>query len=155
MGKRETGGDGQDPALGHRIARIDAEVEKSLVHLGPVGIDAGEIDGKIKNDVHRPRESLFEHLPEFRCDLVDVDRFERRISFARECEDLAHQGGAALRRFLNCGGAAGKFGRIAGHLGQERGVAHDDAEDVVEVVRNPAGKRADGLEFLRLEKLLL
>ncbi len=47
------------------------------------------------------------------------------------------------RRFI-------KFGRA-----EERCVAVDDGENVVEVVRDAAGELADGLHFLRLAELLL
>ena len=38
---------------------------------------------------------------------------------------------------------------------QQRGVAVNDGENVVEIVRDAAGELADGLHFLRLAQLLL
>jgi hypothetical protein len=45
--------------------------------------------------------------------------------------------------------------RVQRRQGQQRGMAEDDREDVVEIMRHAAGQLADGLHFLRLAQLLL
>ena len=73
---------------------------------------------------------------------------------AAEGEQLARQPGGALGglRDLLRGTRAGVV--QIGHR-QQRCVAVDDGEDVVEIVRDAAGELADGLHFLRLAQLFL
>ena len=69
---------------------------------------------------------------------------------AAEGQQLAGERGGALRGHQNLfrGGAVGIVGRlvVANHLG----VAFDDGQQVIEVVRDAAGELSDRLQFLRL-----
>ena len=69
---------------------------------------------------------------------------------AAESEYLLHQPGRALRRHLNRRQALVYRLPVSKRLPRQHDVAEDRAEDVVEVVRDPAGQRADRLHFLRL-----
>ena len=55
---------------------------------------------------------------------------------------------------ISCAGPA-QAGIGTEALEQELGVAGDDHQEVVEVVRDAAGEAADGFHFLRLAELLL
>ena len=82
---------------------------------------------------------------------LHVDRYALAGAAPREGEDALHQrfGTLARRRGRRRGGgAAACLGRFAlRHVA----VAEDRGEDVVEVVRDAAGERADRFELLRLQ----
>ena len=74
---------------------------------------------------------------------------------AAEGQELACERGAAIRRGEHA------FDLLASGVGvihaseQKLGVAHDDAQQVVEVVGHSSGKQPDGLHFLAMKDLFL
>ena len=74
---------------------------------------------------------------------------------AAESEDALDQQLRALRGMQHVVEVAPQIGVSRGVLGGELAVPQDGAEDVVEVVGDAAGERADRLHFLRLAQLRL
>ncbi len=95
-----------------------------------------------------------EHVGHVADDFVHVQALGLDDLAAAEGEQLAGQPGRALGGLRDL--LRGTRGRVIqlGHR-QQRGVAVNDGEDVVEIVRDAAGKLADGLHFLRLAQLFL
>lgn len=100
---------------------------------------------------------LAEHVAEHCVGFVDQDVDVHGAGLERlpagEGEQAPRQAGAALRSLNDQGGRLGHR-RLRFEVSvQQVGVADDDGQDVVEVVRYAAGQLADSLELLRLEQL--
>ncbi|KAF1854083.1 hypothetical protein Lal_00005300 [Lupinus albus] len=148
-------GDVEPSALRHGIARVDGKVDQRILQLGLVddgpavpplfrhadGNGAGE--GPAQQNRHVAQQT------------AQFDGFRLQRLLAGEGEQAAGDVGAA---------AAGALGRL--QIGVEplhrrvavarrRQVADDDRQQIVEVVRQPAGQLADRLQPLRLHQLAL
>ena len=97
-------------------------------------------------------EEPLEHSANVRDDYVDVETRRQQHLLPAEGEQLPRQ----------CGGATGRLNdlfsvtsqRTGGKtVPQKLGVSADDRQQVVEVVRNPAGEQADRFHLLRLSDL--
>ena len=95
-----------------------------------------------------------QHVGHVADDFIHVQSLGLDELAAAEGEQLPRQAGGALGGLGDLlRGARRRFLQSGRH--QQRGVAVNDGEDVVEIVRDAAGKLADGLHFLRLAQLLL
>ena len=141
--------------VGHRVAGVDGEIQDDLDQLGPVGQDRAQRRRRLDVDLdvladEAPQQAagLAEHLAQIQ------DRGLHDLLSA-EGEKLCGQRRGAVGRLADPGEVALLRGvrRQAGR--HELGVVVDRGEDVVEVVGDPAGQLADGLELLRLAAALL
>ena len=93
--------------------------------------------------------------PDFANDDVDVEHFGPEHLLAAEGQELPRQQAGAMRGALDLveilGAEIGGVERRRHQLG----VAGDDGQQVVEVVRDAAGEPADGFHLHRLRQLLL
>ena len=95
-----------------------------------------------------------EHVGHVADDFVHVQPLGLDELAAAEGEQLPREAGGALgglRDLLR----GTRRGVVEVRRRQQRGVAVNDGEDVVEIVRDAAGELADGLHFLRLAQLFL
>ena len=97
-------------------------------------------------------EQPSEHLRHAADHAVEVERARVDNLLAAKSEQLAREAGGALGGLLDLVGGGERL-RIERRQAEQRGVAEDDGEDVVEIVRDAAGELADGLHFLRLAEL--
>ncbi len=141
----------------HRIARIDAQVEQRVLEL--VRIHHGEPEPACRDglDLDRRADGAPHQVDELGHQPVDVDRLRLQGLAAREGEQAVCQRSRAAGRalagrqvFLDVGAAALREAH-ADHL--ER--ARDAGEQIVEIVRQPAGQLADRLHLLRLAQRFL
>jgi len=142
-------------AAGHRVARVDQEVEQHLFELGRIDAHGrGRIAGF---------DGEFDVLAEQRVGQFAQGRHHRgQIDHARLVavapgEGQQPPGGrrALLRRRQDALHVSAEFRLRAELRAQQLRLAHDRGEDVVEVVHHAARQAADRLHLLRLQELVL
>ena len=147
--------DDQAAAVGHRVARIDREIDEHLLELAGIGLDGPEVHAETSLEHHPLAERPMEQVLEPGNDVVEVEHLGLDDFAAAEDEQLPRELRSALRRLR---GSPRRPRASSGLLGQrvggELGVVDDDPEQVVEVVRDTARKLADALEATRLVELL-
>ena len=138
--------EGQRAAARHRVARVDGEVDQDLLDPGRIVGERPErrVEPALDDDVLADRRT--QEAVEARDQLVEVEDDDRAALAAGEDHQLADEADAALGGapdLLDVGGRR----RARRHRARgEPGVVDDHAEDVVEVVRDPAGELADDLQ---------
>ena len=140
------------PPVGHRVAGIRREVDDDLLHLARVGEDGLETTVVHDGDRDVLADEPSEHRHDAVEDIGEVDERRVRRALAREGEELAGELGRPARGavdLLELGGLAVVLGA------EQRRVAGDDRQQVVEVVRDAAREAPDRLHALRLLQLLL
>ncbi len=152
------GGDGERNPAGapaEGLPGVGAEVHQDLMNFRGVGGDGGDLGGQGDAQLGGGGDRGAQQAG----DLLD-DRGERGDAVAAgigpaEGEEAADEVAGAEAGLVDAvdeldGGLVG--GEIEA---RELHVAEDGGEDVVEIVGDPAGEGADGLEFLRLAQLFL
>ena len=142
------GADGELAAVRHGFLRVKAEVEQHALKVR--GIDAGVAEVGGEAQLHR--HIFTRHAPDYLRNLADqdveIDDLHLGLLPAAELKDLPGQSGRLeagavdFLQILHRGRCVLQFGR------QDFAVAVDDREQVVEIVRHPAGQQAHGAEFL-------
>ena len=94
-----------------------------------------------------------EHRRQVADQRVDVEHLRLEDLLAAEGQELARQAGRALGRPPDLLHVVGQRVALLQHAPDQVAVAHDDGQEVVEVVGDPAGQAADGLHLLRLPQL--
>ncbi len=146
---------GDASAPGHRVARVDHEVEHHLLHLRQVRHDRRHAGVAPHLELVLGAQQPAEHLLHPRHDPAQVEHHHVHRLAAAEGEELADEGGAApggTADLLDVGTVLVGERRV---LEQELRVAVDRREEVVEVVRHAAGEPADGLHLPPLAARLL
>jgi hypothetical protein len=139
----------------HRLHRVGAQVHDDLVDLGRIAEHAGVAgaDRAPEHDAGRQRRA--DGVERLVDDRLHVHRHALCHAAAAEREDAlderlgAHAGG---QRGIDVATQCRPFGGV---LLRQLAVAENRRQDVVEVVRDAAGERADRLELLRLAQLQL
>ena len=143
----------QDPARAARgLPRVRGEVHQHLVHLGGVAQDEGagrhlrpHLDVRGEGGAHQTHH--LGHQPRH------VQGLPAGLTLAAELQDLLHEVAAPpcdLERLLEVAGGGG----VGGHpRACELDAADDGVQDVVEVVGDPSGQGAQGLQLLGLAQL--
>src|SRR5260221_4187009 len=145
---------GERAAVGHGIARIDAEIEKDLMHLRRIAGDGPEI--RRRKELHRQRfrERIPEHSQQLLHEVHGIDRNALSLHAAGKAEHLLDQvcamPGAGVKR-LEEFPCALVVHEVLQYLYRE----HDGSEHVVEIVCDAAGEGTDALHALRTKNLLL
>ncbi len=146
--------DRQAAAARHGVAGVDGQVRDHLLELAAVGLDK---TARVctRRQPHVGAEQPCEQVLQPANDRSDVEHLRLEYLAAAEGEQLVRQrrralgGTCDLERVL----AARVIGVEAGD--EKLGVAPDRGQQVVEIVRNPAGEATDSLELLRVQELLL
>ena len=144
----------QGPALGHGIAGVEAQIHQHLVDLALVGLNVPQRPRSL--NFHR--DARIDGTAKDARDLLDgrvqIDDFQAQHGAAGEPEKLARQLGGPLSCFF--GGldhlAVRAISRQAAR--QKADVSQDGGEEVVEIVRDPAGQLTDCFHLLRLAELV-
>ena len=140
--------DRQDPSPGHRIARIHQQVQEHLVHLSRVGLDRREIPRNICLDLDRFGECLTDNLDNLIDDMLKLHEYAIAFEPSAECQDLSHDVCASLCRCLNR--REDPLPTLIRHLSfQDLDRHHNRREDIVEIMGNTAGERANAFHPLR------
>jgi hypothetical protein len=145
----------QCAAVRHGVARVETEIENDLMELVSIDDNRREVLLQMQLQFYISGESLAQHFAHLADQQVDVERLQHRFGFTGEGQQLLDERCSSLSRFEDRLCPLGEFLSVIMELFQQRRMPHDDAEDVVEVVRNAAGERADAFESLRLVELLL
>jgi hypothetical protein len=143
-------------ALGHGVARVDAQVEQRVLQLPGVGVHVPQPDrGHVLQfdlRAERAAQQLFHvaHQP------VGVDGLGLQRLAAREGQQPVRERGGALHRALRHADVALHVGGLALQPApvHQLQAAADGRQQVVEVVRQAARELAHGLELLALAQLL-
>ena len=145
---------GEPSAVGHGVTGVDDQIHQHLLELPGIGLDAGRaragMGGELDVFADQPAQHLLGGAQQF----VDGEPHGLQHLLAAEGEQLAGEHGGPGSGFFNGMGLAA-HGRIHAELVLEkRGIAVDDHQQVVEVVRDAAGERAQGLHLMRLADAL-
>jgi hypothetical protein len=140
--------DNEAPARGHRIAGVDRQIEQRALALGEVGRGEPEIAGKagVDDDVlAQGTTQEFDHAGDHG---VGVDRLRPQGLAPRKGEEAGGQrGGTKGARHRDVGRAPlGRIGRQPPL--QTLDPAHDDGQQIVEIMRDAAGELPDRLHLL-------
>jgi hypothetical protein len=134
------------------MSGIGAEIHQYLMHLGGVAHDKG-----IRLDVHADIDGGGQRGPQQRAGFLDnpvqLDRLHFVFALPAEGQNLLDEvfgPQAGLEHLLHVVGEGGiRRGIFHGHFGE----SDHGGKDVVEIVGNAAGQRADGLHLLGLAQL--
>ena len=96
-----------------------------------------------------------QHRADAAHDLAEVEHRRLQHLLAAEGEQLVREVRRAVRRVDHLAQIVRRGTVLVGAHQRELRVAGDDGDEIVEVVRDAAGQRADRLELLRLAKLRL
>ena len=139
----------------HGILRVEHEVEDDLLELALVAVDAREAAGRssVSTRICAVLNWWSSRVSGVAEELVEVDAGELGAAGAGEVEQAVD----------DLGGAEGLLGDLFEHgrealvvahvLGEHLGVAGDDGERRVDLVRDAGGEQADGRELLGLGEL--
>ena len=150
--------DGQLSAVGHRVARIDGEIEDGVLQLVRVDARAPEPAGQNDLDGDLLADRSSQEIRHFGDQPVDVDGlgFERLLS--RKGEQALRQEAARWAPRMAFSASRSRLPPSESRRLQLalKGfqIADDDRQQVVEVVRDAAGQVADALHLLRLPQRL-
>ena len=139
-------------AAGHSVPRVDRQVQEDLFHHASIGFDQRRLGKVIELQRDILAEDARQHFGHVADHFIEVQALGLHDLAAAEGEQLAGEGCGALADLL--GGPDGHSGQIAARQ-QERGVAVDNGEDVVEIMSDAAGQLADGVHLLGLAQLVL
>ena len=147
------GGDGDGAAAGHRIARVDHQVDDGVGKLRLVGVDGPQVGVAL----HFQRDALAhqaaQHLRQLADHLAQGKLLGLHGLLAAEGQKLAHQIGRAQRILMHLVKLLERgIARRVTHQ-QEFAIADDNGEQIVEIMRHPPGKLTHRLQLLGLGEL--
>ncbi len=142
--------DPQLPAVQHGVPRVDAQVHQDLLELGPVGVHplgpGPTLDGELDLTADQATQQL-----QPLCDgLVQIQKLRAEDLLPAEREQLSSQIGEPLCRLLYLREVLPRSDADSGIHPRVAGIAEENLELVVEVVRQTAGQAAHGLHLRRL-----
>ena len=142
----------EQPAVRHRVARVDRQVHDHLLDLPAIRPHHAEPGRGHDPECDVLAQHSTEHGAHAGQHLVEIEHRQVSHLLAAEHQELARELGGPLARPLDLRelvvGLAGRNGRE-----QLLAVAQDHRQQIVEVVGDAAGEAAHGLELLSLEEL--
>ena len=149
-------GDRHQTAVGHRVARVDDEVHDDLLQLSRIGLDRRARRVQLEDQLDPFSEQRAEHGRQVLHDLAHVQDTWLHDLLVAEGQQLPCQGCGEGRGCLDLIDVVAQVGLVGPDLAaREVAVAGDGLQDVVEVVRDTAGKTPDGFHLLCLAQLVL
>jgi hypothetical protein len=147
--------DGELAAGRHGVARVDRQVDQDLLDLPRVEGDRRQRLAADDPQLDVLADEAQDHLLGAQDDLVEVEDLGGDDLLARERQQVAGQRRRRLGRLHHVGQPLPR--RVNGRQRLQAVVdpRGDDREEVVEVMRDPAGQPADRLHLLRVHQLLL
>ena len=125
------------------------------MNLAPVGCDRRQVRLQMQFEADHLWERGLQHFFQLAHERVEVERRKARFCLPRGSQQLLHERGAAFDRFLDHLDRAGDVFGFCAETFEPVGVAQNDGENVVEIVRDSSRQRAEAFHFLRLHQLLL
>ena len=153
------GVDGQRAAAGHGVAGVDGEVHQHLLQLARIGHHRTQVTAGQDDQLDMLADGPDQHLLHPGNDLVQVENLRSHHLPAGESEQLVREAGRPFGGQLDLPDvAAGRFpalgpvrvGRASSSSETKVSVVDDHGEEVVEVMRDPAGQLAEVLQALGL-----
>ena len=146
------GANGNGAALGHRVARIHDEIHDRVRKLRFIGVDGPQVRRVLQLDLNAFADEAAEQLMHFGDGAVQRQHLGLHRLLAAEGKKLLDQIGGAQGILMDeVDLVERRIARGVAHQ-QEFGIADDDGENVVEVVRHAARKLAHRLHLLRLRE---
>src|SRR5215213_11484148 len=147
--------DGELAAFAHRIAAVDREIDERGLELRRVDFNDCVFRRQHQLQLYgladRPGDER-QHVPD---EIIDPHLLRLYSRLAREAQELARQLGALFRRLGGLEQALAGLAIAVDGMFDQIEIAQYDGEQVVEVMRQPAGELADGFHLLRLLQLAL
>jgi hypothetical protein len=146
--------DRQGPAAGHRVAGIDGQVQQHLPDLAVIGHDGGQLRRRVDSQFNLIPDAGTQQVADVGNDDVEIQRLWLGHLSLTEDKQLPGERRGPLRRRLDLLGVGPHawIGRRADHKSR---VAHNDGQQVVEVMGDPARQPTESFEALRRMQLLL
>jgi hypothetical protein len=142
---RVLGPDGQNTAFWHGIARVHGKVDQGDLELGGVELDRPERRIEVELDPNVASQRLHEHIVHADDQRIHVDHLGLERVLAPEGQQLAGQP-TSLLDGSQCVLDETRS-PLLGRPPQQIEIAHDDGEQVVEVVGDAAGELAHASIF--------
>ena len=140
--------------VAQRLRRIGHQVHDDLVDLRVVGVDGRRVGVEVRSQLDRGGHRGPQQVNRLLQRPAQVHGRARQLAMAAERQDALYQLAAAVGRAAHLVEIRQRL--LRGQGGRDQlGVADDGAQQVVEVVRDAAGQRPDGLHLLRLPKPVL
>ena len=134
------GFDHEAAAVGHGVARIDGQVEDCVLELGGIGKRRPEIfrQGRLQDDMlaQRPLQDGSDALDGG----IQIKDARLQRALAGEGEQPLNELCAALRRLVDLLHHRRHLRVVSDDSRNQLRHAHDDGQDVIEVVRDPSGQ---------------
>ncbi len=143
--------DHQLAAFGHGVPRIDAEIHEDLVQLGRVADHRPKVANHIVRDGDVAREGLAHDAGHLLHQMAQLHEHPLARHAATEHQELADDAGAPLRTGLDHRQQI-QVVTVRHSMLQQARHHQNGRQDIVEVVRHPAGQRSDRLHALGPEK---
>ena len=147
--------DGQRAPMRHGVARVDDKIHDDLLELAGIGLDRATPGAPADIEVDVLSDQAPQHGRQAGDDRVEIEHPRRDDLLAAEGEELTGEAGRELTgaQDLECVGPRWIVRRQAlDHLLAE---PHDDRQQIVEIVGDPAGQAPKGFHLLRLPTFLL
>ena len=142
------------PAARHGVAGIDGQVEQREFERAEVGFQRPDIGGNVYPELDVLAQALADQLTQALGLPQQIDPFGVQRLSAGECQQPPRQLRCAPGGLLGAAQRPFPQPRVA-RLGEHLQPIDDHHQEVVEIVRDPAGQLADRVEFLHLEQLSL
>src|SRR5450755_828634 len=145
---------GDPAALRHGVTGIDAKIEDDLLHLGRVRRYSLQIRVEYSGYLDVLTNQTAQHLVDLREDMIQAEHSGLQNLLAAKGQKLAGERRSVLPRFENFPQAPSRHFSESRIFQEYLAVPVDDAEKIVEIVRNSSGELTNGFHFQRLTKLL-
>ncbi|CAJ7649595.1 Uncharacterised protein [Burkholderia pseudomallei] len=136
------------PALRHRVAGVDREIDHRELELRDVDAHGPQVELRVDGERRFRAERRLQQLAARREPVRDVDRLAAQRLLARDAQQLARERLAVLQRALDRGELGVQMLNAAPP--RDLHVARDDHQQVVEIVRDAADQVAERLHLARL-----
>ena len=146
--------DRQPSAVGHRVARVDHQIQQYLLDLARVCLHAAKFSARQERHVNVFADHAREHPDHSRDRVVHVQHARLQDLLAAEGQQLARESGGPVGGFFHLLDAEAQRRGIRHAFQKQLGVALYHHQQIVEIVRHAPGEFADGLHLLRLAQLI-
>ena len=138
----------QSASLGHGVPGVDGEVHDDLLDLARVRLDVAQAVRQRSGETYVLADDAAQHPVQLPDDRVEIEDAGLQDLAAAEGEQLTCEGSCVLGRFQDLADLAPLRRRQPPE--KPLTIADDDAQEVVEVVGDPARQPADGVHLLGL-----
>src|SRR6266851_416934 len=136
--------DAQAPAVGHRVARIDHQIQDNLLDLPGIGFYTIELGIQHKRELNVLFDQAAQHLVQIANGLVDIQHHGLNHLLTAEHQELASERSRAAARLFDLLEAAAVGVQEIRTLEEQFAVTVDHGEQVVEVVSHTASEKTNG-----------